>query len=148
MLTTASHYQLTTAHCQLSTTMLTRTVTPQLCQIDFFRHVNHLAIPTWFELAREPLYRIFSPELKFDDLTMIMAHLDLDFLRQMYLGHDVEIRTVVSKIGNSSFTVEQEAWQLGQCCARGHVVLVHFDFQTQKSVLLPDDIRSRLEKFK
>ena len=124
--------------------MLIRTVTPQLCQIDFFRHVNHLAIPTWFELAREPLYRIFSPSLKFDDLTIIMAHIDLDFLRQMYLGHDVEIRTVISKIGKSSFTVEQEAWQLDHCCARGHVVLVHFDFKTQKSVPLPDDIRHRL----
>ena len=124
--------------------MLTRTVTPQLCQIDFFRHVNHLAIPTWFELAREPLYRLFSPDLNFDDLTMIMAHIDVDFLHQMYLGHDVEIRTVVSKIGNSSFHVEQEAWQMGQCCSRGHVVLVHFDFAKQKSVPLPDDIRRQL----
>jgi len=124
--------------------MLIRTVTPQLCQIDFFRHVNHLAVPTWFELAREPLYRIFSPEMRFDDLTMIMAHLDLDFIHQMFLGHDVEIRTVVGKIGNSSFRVEQEAWQLGRCCARGSVVLVHFDFKTQKSVPLTDTIRRQL----
>jgi len=124
--------------------MLIRTVTPQLCQIDFFRHVNHLAIPTWFELGREPLYRIFSPDLHFDDLTMIMAHLDLDFIHQMFLSHDVEIRTVVDKIGNSSFQVGQEAWQLGRCCARGRVVLVHFDFKTQKSVALPDEIRSQL----
>jgi len=124
--------------------MLTRIVTPQLCQIDFFRHVNHLALPVWFELGREPLYRIFSPDLNFNDLTIIMAHLDLDFLRQMYLGHDIEIRTVVSHIGNKSFQVEQEAWQLEQCCSRGHVVLVHFDFKTQKSVPLPDDIRRQL----
>jgi len=124
--------------------MLIRTVTPQLCQIDCFRHVNHLAIPTWFELAREPLYRFFAPDMNFDDLTVIMAHLDVDMLRQMYLGHDVEIRTVVSKIGNSSFTVEQEAWQQDNCCARGHVVLVHFDFVTQKPVSLPDDIRHQL----
>ena len=75
---------------------------------------------------------------------MIMAHIDVDFLHQMYLGHDVEIRTVVSKIGNSSFHVEQEAWQMGQCCSRGHVVLVHFDFAKQKSVPLPDDIRCQL----
>ena len=127
--------------------MLIRTVTPQLCQIDFFRHVNHLAVPAWFELAREPLYRIFSPEMSFDDLTMIMAHIELDFLHQMYLGHDVEIRTIVSKIGNSSFTVEQEAWQLEQCCTRGRVVLVHFDFKTQKSVPLPEDIRRRLAEY-
>ncbi|MCL2623560.1 MAG: acyl-CoA thioesterase [Planctomycetaceae bacterium] len=124
--------------------MLIRTITPQLCQIDFFRHVNHLAIPTWFELAREPLYRIFSPEMNFDDLTVIMVHFGVDFMRQMYLGHDVEIRTVISKIGNSSFEVEQEAWQKDQCCARGHVVLVHFDFKVQKSMPLPDDIRRQL----
>jgi len=124
--------------------MLIRTVTPQLCQIDFFRHVNHLVVPTWFELAREPLYRFFSPDLHFDDLAMIMARLDLDFIQQMYLGHDVEIRTVVNKIGNSSFHVEQEAWQLDRCCTRGHVVLVHFDFKKQKPLPLPEHIRRQL----
>ena len=127
--------------------MLKRIVTPQLCQIDFFRHVNHLALPMWFELGREPLYRIFAPDLEFDKLTLIMAHIDIDFLRQIYLGYDVEIRTVIGKIGNSSFRVEQEAWQQDQCCARGHVVLVHFDFATQKSVPLPDDIRRRLAEY-
>ncbi|MDR1493418.1 MAG: hypothetical protein LBT05_11950 [Planctomycetaceae bacterium] len=32
-------------------------------------------------------------------------------MEQMYLGQNVEIRTAISKIGNRSFCVEQEAWQ-------------------------------------
>ncbi|MDR1493942.1 MAG: hypothetical protein LBT05_14670, partial [Planctomycetaceae bacterium] len=72
--------------------------------------------------------------------------LDLDFIEQMYLGQNVEIRTAISKIGNRSFCVEQEAWQNSRCCTRGHVALVHFDAATQKSIPLPEDIRQRLHE--
>jgi acyl-CoA thioester hydrolase len=128
--------------------MFITTVTPQPSHIDCFRHVNHLAIPTWFELGRDPIYRMFSPNFEIDDFTLIMAHLDLDFIEQMYLGHPIEIRTVISKIGNSSFCVEQEAWQNLRCCTRGHVTLVHFDAVTQKSIPLSEDIRLRLKEHK
>ena len=50
------------------------------------------------------------------------------------------------KIGNSSFTLGQEAWQDGQLKVKGTCVLVHFDFMEQKSVSIPDDIRLQLEE--
>ena len=58
----------------------------------------------------------------------------------------MEIRTYVSKIGNSSFTVYQEAWQNGVKKATGEVVLVYFDFNNQKSMRIPDDIRKDLSE--
>jgi len=57
----------------------------------------------------------------------------------------VEIRTLISKIGNSSFTVGHEAWQEGELKVRGQAVLVYYDFKLQKALPLPDSIRDILK---
>ena len=50
------------------------------------------------------------------------------------------------KIGNSSFTVGNEVWQSNELKAKGKTVIVHFDYVTQKSVPIPDDVRKKLEE--
>ena len=52
----------------------------------------------------------------------------------------------VAKIGNTSFTVHQEAWQNGQLGAQGNAVVVHYDFANRKPLRIPDDIRARLQE--
>lgn len=115
---------------------------------DGLGHVNNTSLPIWFETARNPLYKIFNPDMRLhpDSWNIIMVHLSVDYLDQIYYGYEVEIRTYVSKIGNSSFTVYQEAWQNGVKKATGEVVLVYFDFNNQKSMRIPDDIRKDLSE--
>ena len=43
-----------------------------------------------------------------------MVHSEFNYLKQIYYGYDVEVRTYISKIGKTSFTIFQEAWQNGQ----------------------------------
>ena len=61
-----------------------------------------------------------------------MVRTEFDFLCEMYYGEDVEIRTFIEKIGNSSFTMGHEAWQNGKLKVRGRAVIVHFDFMEKK----------------
>jgi acyl-CoA thioester hydrolase len=63
----------------------------------------------------------------------------------MYFRSDVEIRTFVTKIGNSSFTVGHEAWQEGELKVKGQAVLVYYDFKLQKAFPLPDPILDTLK---
>jgi acyl-CoA thioester hydrolase len=93
--------------------MFTITVTPRFGDMDILGHINNTVPVVWFELARNPLIKIFDPELKLSKKTfpLIMAHTDYDYVSQLYFQHDVEIRSWISKIGNKSFTVYQEAWQ-------------------------------------
>jgi acyl-CoA thioester hydrolase len=63
----------------------------------------------------------------------------------MYFRSDVEIRTFIAKIGNSSFTVGHEAWQEGELKVKGQAVLVYYDFKLQKAIPLPDSIRNILK---
>ncbi|RAP47778.1 MAG: thioesterase [Methanosphaera sp. rholeuAM6] len=115
---------------------------------DSLGHVNNTSLPLWFETSRNELYRIFNPsmELKPETWNLIMVHTEFDYLDQIYYGYEVEIRTYIEEIGNTSFTVYQEAWQKGKLRGTGRAILVDFNFNNQKKVPIPEDIRKELEK--
>ena len=75
-----------------------------------------------------------------------MVHTEFDYLAQIYYGYEVEIRTYIEKIGNTSFTVYQEAWQKDKLRATGRAILVDFDFNNQAKVEIPEDVKKELEK--
>ncbi len=126
--------------------MLNIVVTPRFGDTDGLRHINNITLAEWFELARNPLYRFFTPDLdlSYEKWKLIMVRTEFDFLGQMYYGSDVHIKTYISKIGNSSFVTAHEAWQNGHLRAQGRAVIVHFDFVEQKSKSIPDSIRESL----
>lgn len=126
--------------------MFTKTITPRFGDVDGLRHINNTRLPVWFELGRDPFFRYFNPEMSFEHWNLIMARIEVDFLVPMLLGADVEIRTYVSRIGTSSFTVHQEAWQNQQLGAKGSAVVVHYDFQNHRPLPIPDAIRERLKE--
>lgn len=115
---------------------------------DALGHVNNTSIPLWFEVARNPLYKIFNPGMLLDPSVwnLIMVHAEYDYHDQIFFGEEVEIRTFVENIGSTSVTVYQEAWQKGKLRSSGKVILVDFNFNTQKTVNISDDIRFELEK--
>ena len=91
--------------------MFTITVTPRFGEMDIFGHINNTVPVLWFELARNPLFKIFDSQMKFSRETfpLIMAHTDYDYLDQIYFQYEVEIRSWISRIGNKSFTMYHEA---------------------------------------
>ena len=128
--------------------MFKTTVTPSFGDIDGMKHVNNNRILEWFELGGLDIYRYFTPDLDLDyeNWKLIMVRKEADFVGQLRFGEDVEIRTYLLKIGNSSFTVGNEVWQNNELKAKGKTVIVHFDYVTQKSVPIPDDVRKKLEE--
>jgi acyl-CoA thioester hydrolase len=126
--------------------MFTTTVTPRFGNIDGLGHVNNVALAEWFELGRNPLFRIFEPNLRLAHgvWPLILAHTDYDFRQEIFFEHDVEIRSFVSRIGTKSFTIYHEAWQEGRLCATGSAVIVHFDFVNHKSTPIPEDKKKLL----
>lgn len=125
--------------------MLTTTITPQLSDLDSFRHVNYMVVHRWFEAGRLPMYRRFAPDLAPERLRLVMVRLEVDYVAEMFAEDEVEIHTSVVRIGSSSFHILQEAHQSRKLCARGVVVLVHLDNDTKKPLPLPKEYRDYLE---
>ena len=126
--------------------MFTEIITPRFAETDALGHINNTAIPVWLEQARAPVFRLFMPDLDPKKWRLIVAKIEVNFLREIIYGHAVEVKTYVERIGNSSFQVGQEVHQRGQCCSKGLSVLVHFNYDTKKSELIPPEIRAALEE--
>ncbi|MDD3984833.1 MAG: thioesterase family protein [Methanobacterium sp.] len=126
--------------------MYNMVITPRFGDIDGLRHVNNTVVAIWFEKARNPIFRMFTPDLdlSYENWKLIMVKTEFNFLNQMYYGKDVEIKTYILKIGNTSFTIGHEAWQNGKLAVKGEAVVVHFDFIEKKTI--PDSIRSKLNE--
>lgn len=127
--------------------MWTKSITPRFGEIDGQHHVNNCVPPEWFETARDPFFRLFHPKLDLaEEWNIVMAKYGVEFIDQMRLGEDVEIRTFIKTIGRSSVTVYQEGWQGGRLCVKGEAILVYYDNANRKSLAIPGRIRAELEK--
>ena len=128
--------------------MYKETISPRFYETDALGHINNTVVPMWFEKAREPIFQLFIPDMDVNKWKLIIARISVDFLAEIHYGtnKDVEIRTGLAKVGNSSMTIRQEVWQEGMCCARGDAVLIHYDYDLAQSVPIPDAIRTELEK--
>jgi acyl-CoA thioester hydrolase len=123
-------------------------VTPRFGDIDGLGHINNTVPSVWFEMGRTPVLRMFDPELSLDKsvFPLIVAHIDFDFLSQLYLRSEVTIKTWISRIGNKSFTVHHEAWQEERLCVKGDAVIAYYNFIEEKTTPIPDDKRKLLEE--
>jgi len=117
---------------------------PRFSDTDALGHISNTTLPVWFEQARTPVFRIFHPTLEAETWPLIIARLEIDLMAQSYWHIPGEIKTGSGKIGNSSFHVIQEAWQGDKQIARGVAVLIHFDYEIEKALPIPDDIKARL----
>lgn len=82
--------------------MFTLSITPRFYETDAFGHINNTVITGWFETAREPVFRLFNPSMEIKNLPLILARVEVDFVAQIYYGADIEIKTWIEQIGNSS----------------------------------------------
>ncbi|MCL2764923.1 MAG: acyl-CoA thioesterase [Treponema sp.] len=123
--------------------MFTFKIRPRFGDIDGLGHVNNTVPSVWFEMGRTDILRFFDPDLSLDKkvFPLIVAHIDFDFLSQLYFKHEVEIKTWISKIGTKSFTIHHEAWQEDRLCVSGNAVIVHYDFIAEQTTPIPDDKR-------
>lgn len=115
-------------------------------ETDALAHVSNTALVGWFEAAREPIFRMFTPELDLQNWPLILASYKVDFLAQIYYGKAVTVHTYISRLGKSSFDVYQQLWQDGKHCATGVTTMVHFDYTSQRSAPISDAVKAELMK--
>ncbi|MDR1909725.1 MAG: acyl-CoA thioesterase [Spirochaetaceae bacterium] len=128
--------------------MFSITITPRFGDADGLGHINNVVLASWFESGRNGIFRIFNPGMDLNPAAwdLILAHSDYDFVGQLFLYPEVEIRTWIEKIGTKSFTIRHEARQDGRLCVRGSAVIVHYNFTEGRSTPVPEDKRRLLEE--
>jgi acyl-CoA thioester hydrolase len=126
--------------------MLRCELLPRFYETDGLGHINNTVVPKWFETARTPIFKIFNPELSLDQWNLILRKIDVEFIAQTYHEYPVEVRSWVSHVGNTSFTVSHELWQRDEMTASGTAVLVYFDYNAQQKGVIPEHCRHALKE--
>ncbi|MFL0806092.1 MAG: acyl-CoA thioesterase [Oceanobacter sp.] len=126
--------------------MWTTTITPRFSETDAKGHINNNVVSVWFAAGREAIFRVFSPDMDFTQVDLIMARIEVDFQAEIHCRTDVEVRTLIRKLGNSSIQIGHELWQDQRRVAQGTATMVHFDYQTKRSSPLPERIRAELSE--
>jgi len=110
---------------------------------DALGHLNNTSYALYAELSRIQ----FLHDLGANVTSLILAHLSLDFRKQVKFGEEVFISTWVEKLGSSSVTLAQEVVSEGEVAAEIKSVVVHFDYKAQKAKPLSDEVRAVLTNY-
>jgi acyl-CoA thioester hydrolase len=115
-------------------------------------HLNNAKYLTYFEQARIHYFMelgLFNIGQSFMDVDVILAEARVTFLTPVHFGMPVKVGVRTSKLGHKSLTVEQGLLhaESGEALASGRVILVAFDYHTNKSIPIPDGMRAKISSF-
>lgn len=110
-------------------------------------HVNNAVFSTVFETGRvELLYDPTAP-MADDGAEFVIAKLTLEFRGEIQWPGSVVVGTGVVKLGTSSMTLGQAAYQHDACVATAETVIVQIDSASRTARPLSAAARARLSAF-
>ncbi len=128
-----------------------RTITSlpvQWGDMDAFGHVNNVVYIRWFESARIDLLNAIqsSVTMAAGGVGPILVSVKCDYKRQLHFPDTVHIGSRVSNMGKTSIDVEHKVYSQEQqaVVASGVSVLVVFDYDGNRPVRIPDDVRQQI----
>ena len=107
--------------------------------IDALGHVNNANHFSYLEIARVKYFNeVVSPDNDWQKEGFLLAKVNIDYLRPIYLNDEVNVFTRCPRIGNKSFDLEyaivKRVDNEYQLLATAMSVNVCFDFKIQKSI--------------
>ena len=109
-------------------------------------HVNNGAINEFFEDGRVCFRNDRMINLGDEILTgFALVKFTVEYLAPLYFPGSVDVGTVVTRIGGSSFSLGQGIFSDGTCVATAEVITVSFDPTSKLSQKLTPELRAILE---
>ena len=113
--------------------------------VDKLGHVNNANHITYFELARVDYFNaLIGHYIKIDwqKESLILAKMEMEYKQPILLEDKVFVYTWVSSIGTKSFNMEcsivKEVNGIEVEAARGLAVIVCFNYETNKTIVVPE----------
>ena len=124
------------------------TVPVQWGDQDAFAHVNNTVYLRWFEIGRIAYFqRIGVSHLKADQtLAPILAAVSCSFERQVTFPDVIRIGSRVTRIGNTSATIEHLIFSEAQAArvAYGTSTIVYYDYAANRSCPIDETLRNAI----
>jgi len=116
--------------------------------LDPLGHVNNNSIGQYFENARAALFMEVTPHWPHRNQLFILAHIAIDFRRELHYPAPLRIGTGVASIGRTSMTLINALCRGTDGIAYCESISVLINRTTRKPIEVPDDLRVVLGKYK
>jgi acyl-CoA thioester hydrolase len=119
----------------------------RFCDTDRLGHVNNAVYSVMCEAGRSELMAeagLLDPGAGH---AVVIARLELDFLREMNWPGDIRIETAIHRIGQKSVQVRQHVHQGDTLVAKATSILAVIDTTRRRAVPITDEWRSALERW-
>lgn len=110
---------------------------------DALGHVNNVSYIAYSETARLHFLFVLGGPVR----SLILAHVSVDFRKQVVYTDEVVVETWVERIGTSSVTLLQRVMANGVLAADIKNVVVSFDYAAQKAKPWTDEQRTALTEY-
>jgi acyl-CoA thioester hydrolase len=115
-------------------------------------HVNNATHLTFFEQARVAYFiklGLFSKDQSFMDIGVILADVQITYLKPVYFGQDIKVGVRIEKFGTKSMTIAQNVVDssTGAELSKGTVIMVSYDYRQGKSIPIPVEWRKMISQF-
>jgi acyl-CoA thioester hydrolase len=116
--------------------------------VDAARHVNNAVYLTYLETERIAyLVEVLGREFAYE-LSLILAHVTLDYRSPARFPQTLEIGTRVTRVGRKSFALEHVIrGGDGRLVLEASTVLVAYDYEAGAPMAVPEDWRARLDAY-
>lgn len=115
--------------------------------LDVLGHVNNNIYLSYFEMARVHYFReLLGENWDWNTNGFLLAKNEVEYLIPVLLSHEPEVTMVTDHIGTKSFTLSYVLKVNGTIFAKGSSVLVAFDGSINKSIVIPDKMKTALER--
>lgn len=118
-------------------------------EIDFFGHINNLAIMKYAQSARVQLLEATGLMQLYDKVRMgpIVASVRCQFRKPLFYPGEVIVYSRVESINNTSFEILHVICnEKSEIIAQSSDIIVFFDFNKKSKSDIPPDIREKLGK--
>jgi len=125
-----------------------RTRDVEFRDVDAADHVNNAVYLTYLETGRiQYLIDVLGPEFAYE-LSLILAHITVDFRSPARFPETLELGARVTLIGTKSFVMEHEIrGGDGRVVLEASSVLVAYDYEANAPMAVPEDWRARLDAY-
>lgn len=103
--------------------------------VDKFGHINNAVYITYYDLGKTNYIETVCPNVDWDKDAIVVVHIDVDFMDQIFSTDRVSVQTAVTSIGNTSFELTQRIidskTEAVKCIC--HSILVTYDLVNHKT---------------
>jgi acyl-CoA thioester hydrolase len=117
-------------------------------EMDLFGHINNVAYFKYIQAARVNYWETMGLSKMFEETRKgpILASSAIDFRKPLHYPGNIVVQSGIDTVGESSFLIlHQILNEKKEVCAEGRDVVVLFDFNQNKKMAVPEEIRKMID---